>query len=122
MKTLLKLLVAAAIINACARGAMAAWSYYQLKDGAQQTILFGADATSAQLRDEIVRRAAELELPVEPAQVEVTREGVRTVAQAAYTQRIELFPGYERPFDFSFTVDALSVRPVTADDVKPESR
>ena len=117
MKTIIKLIIAAIILNAVARSAMAAWSYYQLKDAAQQTILFGAGATTSQLQEQILRRAAELEVPLPPGSVTVTRDGPRTRAEAAYTQQIELFPNYRYPFDFSFQVDALSVNPPKAGDV-----
>lgn len=108
MKVIIKLLIVAAILNACARGAMAAWTYYQFKDAASQTILFGGEASVAQLQEQILRRAAELEVPISPENVVVTRDGPRTVAEASYTQPVELVPSYKRPFKFSFKVDALS--------------
>ena len=109
MKTIIKLLIVAAILNACARGAMAAWTYYQFKDATSQTILFGGQATVGDLEAQILRRAAELQVPIDPKNLEVTRDGSRTVAAASYRQEIELFPRYRRPFDFSFKVDALSM-------------
>jgi hypothetical protein len=109
MKTILKLLLAAAVLNACARGAAAAWTYYQFKDATEQTILFGGDATVEVLHEQILRRAAELEVPVDPQRVEVTRDGARTLARASYTQAVEVFPSYEYPFEFEFNVQALSI-------------
>jgi hypothetical protein len=114
MKTIVKLLIAAAILNGTARAAMAAWRYYQFKDAAQQTLIFGADATISQLHERILQRAMELALPVEPQDVEVTRSGPRTVATASYTEAVELFPRYSYPFDFSYTVDAVAVNAITA--------
>ena len=111
MKTLVKLLLVAAVLNATAHAAMAAWSYYQFKDATQQTIVFGAAATTMQLRDQIFRRAVELEIPIDPDKVSVTRDGARTVASASYTNRVELFPRYFYPYDFSFSVDAFAVSP-----------
>src|SRR5688572_19610150 len=113
MRTIAKLLVVVAILNATARAAMAAWTYYQFKDAAQQTLIFGASATTEQLHELILRRAVELELPVEPQNLEVTRDGPRTRARASYTQPVELFPRYSYPFDFTFAVDALAVNPIT---------
>ena len=111
MRTLLKLVVAAAIVNAAARGGAAAWSYYQLKDAAQQTVVFGANATPEQLHGQIMRRAAEYEVPLQPQDLAVTRDGARTVAEGAYTQEIELFPRYVHPFTFTFRVDAMAIGP-----------
>ena len=113
MKTFIKLLIAAAIINACVRGAMAAWTYYQFKDAAQQTIVFGARSSPAQLRNQIMQRAVELEVPVLPQNIQVTRDESRTVAAAEYTQAVELFPNYRHPFTFSFRVDSVAIEPGT---------
>jgi hypothetical protein len=117
MKTIIKLLIVVAILNACARGAMAAWTYYQFKDAASQTILFGGNASTGQLQEQILRRAAELDVPIEPQNLTVTRDGPRTVAEASYTQPVELVPTYEHPVTFSFTVDALSFTTKSPPDV-----
>ena len=121
MKTIVKLLIVAAVLNATARTAMATWRYYQFRDAARQTLLFGAAATTAQLREEILRRAGELELPVDPQDVSVTRDGPRTMATAAYTEAVELFPRYSYPFDFSFAVEALAVNPLNGQE-RPQPR
>jgi hypothetical protein len=109
MKTILKLLVAAIVLNAAARGALAAWGYFQLKDAAQQTVVFGANSTPQEIADAIVHRAEELGIPLQPEAVEVTREGPRTVAKASYTQRVQVVPRYEYPVTFSFSVDGMAV-------------
>jgi hypothetical protein len=116
MKTLIKLLIAAAIINATVRAASAAWTYYQFKDAAEQTVIFGYGATTGQLHEQIMRRAVELQVPLEPQNLQVTRDGPRTLAEASYRQPVELFPRYTYVVPFSFTVDALAVNPTTAED------
>jgi hypothetical protein len=40
MKTVLKLVIAVALLHAVVRGADAAWRYYQLKDAAERALLF----------------------------------------------------------------------------------
>jgi hypothetical protein len=112
VRTILKLLIVAAILNATARTAMAAWRYYQFKDAAQQTLVFGGDATAEELHALILRRAVDLEVPIEAEAIEVTRDGPRMQATAAYTDSIELFPRYSYPFDFSFSVDAMAISPL----------
>ena len=109
MKTILKLLVAAIIINACARGGFAAVRYYQFKEAAQQAVLFGAANTTTDIQQLIVSRAKELNLPVDPAKVIVQRQGGRTWADAAYSQRVEFFPNQLYPVDFSFSVEGHSM-------------
>ena len=117
LKLLIKLVIAGIILNAAARAGQAAWEYYQLKDTAQQTIVFGAEETRQQLHDEIMKRAVALEIPLAGENLAVLRDGSRTSAKASYTQPVELFPNYFYPFTFSFEVDALSVKPLKADDL-----
>lgn len=116
MQTLIKLIIAGLIINAVARGATASWHYFQLKDAAQQAVVFGAGSTPDEIASAIVQRAAELNIPLEPAGVEVTRNGPRTVATATYTQVVPFLPIYEHPVTFSFSVDGVAVRPATLDN------
>jgi hypothetical protein len=110
MKTLIKLLVAAVVINAAARGGMTAWSYYHFQDETEQLIRFGFDEPVEELHDRIAQRAMELRIPIRSDAIEVRREGPRTVATAAYTQPVELFPRYVYPLALSFEVEAFSVR------------
>src|SRR5262245_45970608 len=109
MKTLFKLVVALLILNAAARGAWCMWTYYQFKDTAQQLVLFGQKATPEELQGSILARATELSLPVKSDDVDVRRDGVRTVAQASYTQPVEFFPNYPYPVKLSFSVDAVAL-------------
>jgi hypothetical protein len=110
MKTVIKLIIAAALINAVARGAWAQWNYYQLKDGAQQLLTFDVDASPDQLESAILEKATELDIPVEPDDVAVKRDGLRSRATVSYTQPIEFFPKYVYPMKYSFAVDTLAIR------------
>ncbi len=66
MKTVLKLVIAVALLNAVVRGADSAWNYYQLKDAAQRALLFGTQASSKQIHRQIMERAMELRVPLMP--------------------------------------------------------
>jgi hypothetical protein len=110
MKSVIKLIIAAALINAVARGAWAQWNYYQLKDGAQQLLTFDVDATPEQLESAILDKAMELDLPVDADDVTVKRDGLRSSATVSYTQPIEFFPKFVYPMKFSFAVDTLAIR------------
>lgn len=107
MKTVLKLLIAAIIVNATAQGGLAVRSYYELKDSAQQLVMFGGGASTEQLHDAILLRAASLSLPLGAGDIAVRREGLRTIARASYVQPVEFFPNQPYPITFSFEVDAL---------------
>jgi hypothetical protein len=108
MKTIIKLLMTAAILNAVVRSGMSAWDYYQLKDAAQQLLVFGDQASIADLQNGILSKAAELDVPLAPENVNVRREGVRTIAEASYTHDVEFFPTFRYPVNYTFRVEAFS--------------
>jgi hypothetical protein len=109
MKTFFKLLVAVVVINACVRGGTAALHYYQLKDTAQQAVLFGADVDTADIQDVILQRARALNLPVDVEDVQVNRQGGHTWAETSYRQPIEFFPNQTYPINWSFSVEGYSL-------------
>jgi hypothetical protein len=110
MKTVLKLIIALALLNAVARGAWAQWNYYELKDTAQQLLTFGADSSPEQIQGEIVQRASELNIPLDADDVQVDRNGLRSTAKVSYTQPEEFFPSYTYPMKFDFIVDTIAIR------------
>ena len=109
MKTILKLLLAALVINAAARGGMAAYRYYQFKDAAQQAVLFGNSESEEELQQIIIDRGLSLSLPVDADNVTVQRAAERTWADASYRQPIEFFPNQEYPVKWTFTVEGYSM-------------
>lgn len=110
MKTIIKLLIAAALLNAAVRGGMAAFTYFQFRDRTEQLVLFGAGTPTQELQNQIVETAAELEIPLDPENVTVERNGPRTRAEASYVQPVEFFPSYSYPVNFSFRVEGFSVQ------------
>lgn len=108
MKTIIKLVVVLAILNAAARGAIAAWTFYEFRDAAQQLVIFGVDASTDELRAQIIERASDLDVPLNPDNVTIRREGPRTWADAAYVQPVELFPRFIYPVNLSFSVEGFN--------------
>jgi hypothetical protein len=109
MKTIIKLAITLVLLNVAARAGIAAWGYYQLKDATQQMVTFGAQVSTTDLHNRILEKAAELNVPLPPEGVNVHRQGIRTWAEAMYTQPLELFPNYTYPVQLSFSVDAYSM-------------
>ena len=116
MKTILKLLITLAVLNALARSGQAAWTYFQFKNATQQLITFGSQTSTTALREEIVRTAVALDLPLAPADVTIHRDGRRTTVTGAYTDPVELFPGYRYPVEFPFTVEVTALNAVRPED------
>ncbi len=89
MKTVLKLVIAIALVNAVVRAADSAWNYYQLKDAAERALLFGSKLSSQQVHQQIMQTANELRLPLKPEDLSVRWRSGRRLAVASYTQQIE---------------------------------
>ncbi len=109
MGTLIRLLIAALVINAVARAGAVWWRYYQFKDDTEQTIRFGGAESPGDLQARILEKAATYQIPIAPEAIDVQREGTRTTATASYDQPVELAPGYRRPLHLSFSVEAFSL-------------
>ena len=109
MKTIIKLLIAAVLVNGAARVGMAEAKYYQLKDATQQLLTFGGNTAPTQLQSDIMIKASELQVPVDPKDIVVTRDGLHTYATVSYAHSVEVFPSYKYPITFQFTADAISM-------------
>jgi hypothetical protein len=109
MKTIIKLAIALAVLNALFHAGEVAWRYYQLKDATEQLIVFGSQEHTNELHTRIVAKAAELDVPLLPENVAVHRAGTRTSVDASYTQPIEYFPNQVYPMDLKFSVEAYSI-------------
>ena len=110
IKTILKLVIVVIILNGLFRTAMLAWDYFQLKDEAQQLAVFGAGTSTEELHNRIMSKAQELDVPLQPENLYVTRDGGRTVVIASYQQPLEYFPSFVYPMDLSFNVEAFEVQ------------
>ena len=110
MKTLLKLLVVLAVVNGAYRFGMAEYHFSTFKDSTRSILVLGTQSPVETLREQILKRAADLKLPVVPDSVTVTREGVRTTANVSYHQDVEVFPGYKYPRDYSMSEEIVALR------------
>ena len=109
IKTIVKILIVLVIVNGLYRTGMVAWDYFRLKDEAEQLIIFGARASVEDLHSRILAKADELEIPLAPENLDVRREGGRTLVYGSYQQPLEYFPNVTYPVDLSFAVDAFLV-------------
>ena len=116
MKTIIKIAVALALINALFHAGEAALRYYQLKDAAQQLIIFGSQERTTELQNRILERAAELRVPLRPEDLSIHRQGTRTYVDAAYTQPVEYFPNQIYLVDLKFSVEAFAANAARPED------
>jgi len=110
VKTLIKLLVVAVIINGAYRFGMDEYRFSQLKDTTHTQLVLGTQTPIEQLKVNVLQKAADLKLPVSPEKVTFAREGVRTTVSVSYNTEPEVFPGYKYPRDHSFTDEIAALR------------
>ena len=110
MKTLLKLVVVVVVLNGAYRFGMAEYRSSQLKDATHSMLALGTQTPIEQLKEQILKKSAELGLTVSPDSVSVTRDGVKTMTSVAFQQEVEVFPGYKDPRDYSFTDEISAFR------------
>jgi hypothetical protein len=111
MKTLIKLLVAAAIVYASWKGGSAYMRFYQLKDAAQDTALFGAAKSTDEIRNSVFEAANNLNLPVDPDKIIVRRVPNHTYVTTSYVEKIEILPSFFYPWEFKLDIDVLTMTP-----------
>ncbi|MBI4887377.1 MAG: hypothetical protein HY824_09805 [Acidobacteria bacterium] len=109
IRTAVTILVVLVVLNAIGHAGMVAWRYYELEDEAQQLVVFGAAVATDTLVGQIVEKARELDVPLEPEDVEVRRDGNRTIVAAFYTEDVQLFPSFTYPIDLSLSVESIAV-------------
>lgn len=109
VSSLLRVALAVAFLNASARVGLAYWAFYQLRDEAEQTAIFGAKEPTWALQAAVLDKADELFLPLDQDQVVVTRNGFKTIIEANYVQPIEYFPNQTYQMAFSFAVEGFRV-------------
>jgi hypothetical protein len=68
------------------------------------------------LQNRILEKANEMDLPLQPEDLTVRRDGTRTTAVASYIQPVELFPSYLYPMKFSYSVEADALNESPAGD------
>ena len=119
MKTILALLFAALIVNACVRIGDSVWRNYQLEDGINQEARFGDSPTAAALRRKILQLAGQQGVELTDEDVVVERRGIETYVSLGYTESLNLVPGvytYDQTYDITMSVQP--VKPLMVEKAK----
>jgi hypothetical protein len=108
MKTLIKLVIVALVLNATFQAGRAYMSNYQFEDDMQQAALFaGPRPNAALVLNRVLEHAAERGIPLDKDDVEVTIDRANLNITARWSQDVELVPRlYRRTFVFQPSVNA----------------
>ena len=110
MKTFFKLLVVAAVLNGVYRFGVAEYKFAQLKEATHSLLVLGTRTPPEQVKEQILKKSAELGLSVAADDVSVSRDGMTTTATVAYRHQVEAFPGVRFPRSYSFKDAIVPIR------------
>jgi hypothetical protein len=113
MKTILGLLLAALVVNACVRLGDSAWRNYQLEDAVNQEARFGESKTAPMLQRKLIQLAAEHDIELGEDDVVVEKRGSETYVSIGYSELLELVPRvYTREQVYDITMTVQPIRPL----------
>ncbi len=117
IKLIIKLGIVALIANATWRVGNAYLSYYRFTDSVTQAAQFGATKSEAELHERVLELATQYDVPLAEDAFTIRRERSHTIVDGAYTQLIDVVPGYTYPWPFKWSIDTYTVAPPRADSL-----
>jgi hypothetical protein len=111
MKTIIKLVLAALIVNITWRAGNVYLRYYRFTDAIHEAALFSAQKSEGELRVRVAELARQLDVPVQQDDIHVRHSEYRIIVDTAYTDKIEYVPGKFYPWKFKVNVDTLVSTP-----------
>lgn len=111
MTTIIKLVLALALLTAAFQGARATMSNYQFEDEVEQFLLFAPNSTDDEVVQKVVALAEEYGLPVEADNVTISERASDRIVDITYTADVAFIPGIiTQPVKFA---PSASVRMLT---------
>jgi hypothetical protein len=118
MGILIRLLIAALVLNAGVQSARSLWRFYEFRDGVRAEAMFAGNRTAEQIQARIIDRAAELAVPVDPYDIVVHFEGTATLINVVYVDEVELVPRlYTYAHIYDASADSRAQRTLTGRQV-----
>lgn len=111
MTTIIKLVLALALLTAAFQGARATMSNYQFEDAVEQALLFAPNSTDAEVVQQVLTLAEEYDLPVEADNIVISERASDRIVDITYTANVAFIPGIvTQPIKFT---PSASVRMLT---------
>jgi hypothetical protein len=116
MTTIIKLLIAALVLNAAAQAGLAYFKLYRFQDAVHEALLFSPNASEPDVAARVAELAAEYDVPLDPADIAIRSERFERFVEAPYVDEVALVPlVYTRSWSFSA---ATSVRVIPSGDAR----
>jgi hypothetical protein len=101
MKTIIKVVIALAVLTAAAQWGLAAWANYQFQDAVHEALIFAPNSTDQEITKEVLELASNEGLPVGAGDVTVRQAGRDLFVDVSYEQDVAFLPGiYSRTMTF----------------------
>ena len=110
MKLLIKLAIAALIVNAAWRLGSEYTTHYRFADSVTEAAL-DFEQSESLLRQRVLEIAAEYGVPLGDDAFTIRRENRHTYVEGTYVKPILFFPGYQRDWTFNFAADGYLIVP-----------
>jgi hypothetical protein len=110
LRTLVKLALAALLINASWQLFSVYWAHFKFVDAVESTTQFRGDKSEEQIRNRILELAGEFELPISDENLTIQGSRIRTIVDSAYTRPVKLFPGYTYPWRFTVHTETRTLQ------------
>jgi len=111
MTTIIKLVLALALLTAAFQGARATMSNYQFEDAVEQALLFAPSSSDAEVTQQVLTLAEEYGLPVQAEDITISQRASDRIVDISYTADVAFIPGIiTQPIKFN---PSASVRLLT---------
>ena len=111
IRSIIKLALAAFLVNAAWRVGTAYASYYRFSDAVQQLTHYRGAKSDSEIHDRIFTLASQYDVPVTDDTLTIQHEPERTIVDGAYKKPIEFLPNMIYEWPFTVHVDTESVDP-----------
>ncbi|MDO8678370.1 MAG: hypothetical protein Q7R30_07380 [Acidobacteriota bacterium] len=101
MKTIIKIVLALAVLTAAFQAARASLANYQFEDSVHEALLFNPRAADQEIIEAVSSLALSQGIPVEPGNIRIRQVGPDLIVDISYETEVQLLPGiYSRNFTF----------------------
>jgi len=104
IRTIVKLIILAVIVNAAVNVVPVFWADFRFKDAVKELARFSAKLDDKKIAGEVMDIAVRMEVPLAAQDVRVSRLGKRVVIETSYHVEMEYFPQQFYGRDFSMRV------------------
>ena len=102
MKTIIKIVVALALVTVMFNAGRAAFNNYAFEDAVHEGLLFDPGATDEKLVDMVMKLARDYVIPIEANDIKINSRGQDLIINMSYTDTVVLIPGIFE-YDWTFT-------------------